>query len=73
MKKTYSKTQMKCNDIYTIKKAWWGIGEKSPEKTKNKPRLVSLPSQLYDEESRLFSGLQSRRKTSRAIPIEVGA
>ena len=56
--------------IYIIVKTWWVIREKSPEKTENKPRLVSL---FYDVESRLFYDLQSRPKTSRAILKGEGA
>ena len=35
-----------------------GLEKKSPKRTKNKPRLFSLPPALYDVESWLFSGLQ---------------
>ena len=43
-----------------LKKHGGGLEKKAPKKTKNKPSLVSLPSPLYDVESRLFTGLQSR-------------
>ena len=47
-------------------KTWWGREEKPPknlfEKTKEKPRLISLPFPIYDVESRLFSGIRMERK-----------
>ena len=39
----------------------------APKKPKMIPRLVSLPTQFYDMESRLFSAVQNRPKTSRTI------
>ena len=47
-------------------------GLKKPQETKNKPRLVSLPSPLYDMENRLFSNPKSGPKISQAFPIGVG-
>ena len=45
------------------------LEKKRSEKTKNTPRLVSFPFPLYDVESRLFSGNQSRPKTNRSKVI----
>ena len=65
------KNPIKWNDIYTIDQKGM-MGEKSPRDHKNKPHLVSLPSPLYDMESRLFSGPKSGPKTCRAFPTGEG-
>ena len=46
------------------------IQTKTKEKT---PRLVALPSPVYDNGERLFSGVRKHRKTTRACPRWDGA
>ena len=45
------------------------MGDWIKKRTKNKPRLFSLPpTPHYDEESRLFSGLKDRPKNKPGCP-----
>ena len=73
MNKDQLKTRMKCDGIYKFERNMMGDWrKKGPKKRKIIARLVSLPLHLYDMESRLFSDIQNRPKTSRTILMGEG-